>query len=135
MNAERGFSVLGTSFAPRRRWFLALSGLLVAACVGCAARADLHQRPAAPPGPVVPDTRAIVERLADDELEGRLTGSDGIRKAAEYIIEQLEAIGAEPLPGLDGFRQAFSYTAGVTGRRHDDAHRGSRRAAPRRARW
>ena len=114
MNAERGFSVRGTSFAPRRRWFLALSGLLVAACVGCAARADLHQRPAAPPGLVVLDTRAIVERLADDELEGRLTGSDGIRKAADYIIDQLEALGAEPLPGLDGFRQAFSYTAGVT---------------------
>ena len=64
------------------------------------------QEPASP--------RAIVEYLADDELEGRLTGSPGIRKAAEYIIEQLEAIGAEPLPGVGGFRQAFSYTAGVT---------------------
>ena len=59
------------------------------------------------------DTRVIVEYLADDELEGRLTGSPGIRKAADYIIEQLEAIGAEPLPGVGGFRQAFSYTAGV----------------------
>ena len=60
------------------------------------------------------DTRAIVEYLADDELEGRLTGSAGIRMAADYIVEQLEAIGAEPLPGVGGFRQAFSYTAGVT---------------------
>ena len=60
------------------------------------------------------DTRAIVEYLADDELEGRLTGSAGIRMAADYIVEQLEAIGAEPLPGIGGFRQAFSYTAGVT---------------------
>ena len=60
------------------------------------------------------DTRAIVEYLADDELEGRLTGSPGIRRAADYIIERLEAIGAEPLPGVGGFRQAFSYTAGVT---------------------
>ena len=58
--------------------------------------------------------RAIVEYLADDELEGRLTGSPGIRMAADYIIEQLGAIGAEPLPGVGGFRQAFSYTAGVT---------------------
>ena len=65
-------------------------------------------------GPASLDTRAIVEYLADDELEGRLTGSPGIRKAADYIIEQLEAIGAEPLPGVGGFRQAFSYTAGVT---------------------
>ena len=59
-------------------------------------------------------TRAIVEYLADDELEGRLTGSPGIRKAADYIIEQLKAIEAEPLPGIGIFRQAFSYTAGVT---------------------
>ena len=58
--------------------------------------------------------RAIVEYLADDELEGRLTGSPGIRMAADYIIEQLGAIGAEPLPGVGGFRQAFAYTAGVT---------------------
>ena len=59
-------------------------------------------------------TRAIVEYLSADRLEGRLTGSPGIRMAADYIIEQLEAIGAEPLPGVGGFRQAFSYTAGVT---------------------
>jgi Zn-dependent M28 family amino/carboxypeptidase len=60
------------------------------------------------------DQRAIVEYLADDELEGRLTGSPGIRMAADYIVEQFEAIGAEPLPGVGGFRQSFSYTAGVT---------------------
>jgi len=71
-----------------------------------AAGSAAAQEPASP--------RAIVEYLADDELEGRLTGSPGIRKAADYIIEQLDAIGAEPLPGVGGFRQAFSYTAGVT---------------------
>ena len=60
------------------------------------------------------DNRAIVEYLADDELEGRLTGSPGIRMAADYLVEQLEAIGAEPLPGVGGFRQSFSFTAGVT---------------------
>ena len=71
-----------------------------------AAGSAAAQEPASP--------RAIVEYLADDELEGRLTGSPGIRMAADYIIEQLEAIGAKPLPGVGGFRQAFSYTAGVT---------------------
>ena len=60
------------------------------------------------------NTRAVVERLASDEFEGRLTGSDGIRKAADYIEEQFARIGIEPLPGVDGFRQDFSYTAGVT---------------------
>ena len=68
----------------------------------------------APPPPVAESQRAIVEHLADDALEGRMTGSPGIRKAADYIIGQLRAIGAEPLPGLDGYRQPFAYTAGVT---------------------
>ena len=72
------------------------------------------------------DTRAIVEYLADDELEGRLTGSPGIRMAADYLIGQLEAVGAEPLPGVGGFRQAFSYTAGVDRHRHDDRACGER---------
>ncbi len=71
-----------------------------------AAGSAAAQEPASP--------RAIVEYLADDDLEGRLTGSPGIRKAADYIIGQLEAIGAEPLPAVGGFRQPFSYTAGVT---------------------
>ena len=63
--------------------------------------------------PAALDTRAIVEHLSDDALEGRLTGSPGIRLAADYIIEQFEAIGAVPLPELGDFRQPFRYTAGV----------------------
>ena len=66
------------------------------------------------PDPAGLDTRSIVEHLADDALEGRLTGSPGIRMAADYIIEQLEAIRAVPLPAVGGFRQPFRYTAGVT---------------------
>ena len=69
---------------------------------------------APPPPPVAADAQAIVEYLADDALEGRMTGSPGIRMAADYIIGQLEAIGAQPLPGVGGYRQAFDYTAGVT---------------------
>ncbi len=87
-------------------------GLALCACAASVPRSALAQE--APRAPAALDTRAIVERLADDEFEGRLTGSPGIRMAADYIIEQLEAIGAEPLPRLDGYRQAFSYTAGVT---------------------
>ena len=54
--------------------------------------------------------RANVEYLASDELEGRFTGSDGIRKAADHIIAELEAIGAGPLPGVGDFRLPFEYT-------------------------
>ena len=59
------------------------------------------------------DTRVLVEHLAADALEGRMTGSPGIRMAADYIIEQFEAIGAVPLPALADFRQPFRYTAGI----------------------
>ena len=85
----------------------------------CAAGLLLATPPAAAQSPGAPepaglDTRSIVEHLADDALEGRLTGSPGIRRAADYIIEQFEAIGAVPLPALADFRQPFRYTAGVT---------------------
>ncbi len=63
--------------------------------------------------PVLLDTRVLVEELAGDEFEGRLTGSAGIKKAADYITTQLNAIGAEPLPGSEDFGQPFTYTAGV----------------------
>ena len=55
--------------------------------------------------------RASVEHLASDELEGRMTGSDGARMAAEYIAEALQAIRLEPF-GDDGtYFQNFQFTA------------------------
>ena len=54
--------------------------------------------------------RANVEFLASDALEGRFTGSEGIRKAADHIIAELEAMGAGPLPGVGDFRLPFEYT-------------------------
>ena len=52
--------------------------------------------------------------LADDELEGRLTGTEGSRLAADFLIEQLRAIGATPLPGTESFRLPFDFTAGMS---------------------
>ena len=54
--------------------------------------------------------RANVEFLASDALEGRFTGSAGIRRAAEHLVAELEAVGASPLPGAGGFRLPFEYT-------------------------
>ena len=71
---------------------------------------------AVPPSPT-PEPSSIqtnVEVLASDALEGRATGTDGIQRAAEHIIAELEAIGAEPLPGSDGYRQPFPYTGRAT---------------------
>ncbi|MEZ5285730.1 MAG: M28 family peptidase [Vicinamibacterales bacterium] len=57
-------------------------------------------------------TRAHVEALAADALEGRLAGSEGERKAATYLIAELEQLGAKPLPGQADFRMPFTFTAG-----------------------
>src|SRR5271163_4142905 len=39
---------------------------------------------------------AHVQFLASDELEGRLTGSEGYRKAADYVAKQFKAYGLAP---------------------------------------
>jgi len=54
-----------------------------------------------------------VAYLASDELEGRLTGSAGEQKAAEYLAAELEAMGARPLPGSSGFILPFDFTGGT----------------------
>jgi hypothetical protein len=57
--------------------------------------------------------RGHVEYLASEKLEGRFTGSKGAALAAEYLIGELKALGAQPLPGLDSFKLPFEFTAGV----------------------
>src|SRR5215831_12627742 len=39
---------------------------------------------------------AHVKYLADDSLEGRNTGSEGLKKAQAYAVEQLQKAGLEP---------------------------------------
>ena len=51
--------------------------------------------------------------LASEELEGRLTGSAGARRAADYIVNRLQEIGATPLLGSESLRQSFEFTAGM----------------------
>ncbi len=58
--------------------------------------------------------RRHVDYLASDALEGRLTGTEGASQAADYLIEQLRQLGAKPLPGADGYRLPFEFTAGIT---------------------
>jgi len=49
-----------------------------------------------------------VSFLADDKLEGRQTGSDGEKLAADYIAERFENIGLSA-KGTKGYLQAFSF--------------------------
>ena len=53
-----------------------------------------------------------MQTLASDKFEGRLTGSNGEKLAADYLIAELKRIGAKPLPGMTDFRMPFTFTAG-----------------------
>ncbi len=57
--------------------------------------------------------RADVETLASAPMDGRLTGSPGAARAADYLIAQLQAAGARPLPGHE-YRLPFQFTAGTS---------------------
>src|SRR5713101_6888186 len=57
--------------------------------------------------------RAIVDALASPRMEGRLTGSNGEHLAAEFLVAELQKIGAKPLPGQKDFRLPFDFTSGT----------------------
>src|SRR5688572_20530836 len=62
--------------------------------------------------PVTSKTRAHVEFLASEALEGREAGSPGERLAADYLAAQLARMGARPLPGRADMFMPFEFTAG-----------------------
>src|SRR5215467_2807061 len=49
-----------------------------------------------------------VKVIADDSMEGRETGSLGLRKAEAYAVEQLKRAGLEPA-GTNGFYQSTEF--------------------------
>ncbi len=49
-----------------------------------------------------------VKVLADDNMEGRETGSAGLRRAEAYVIEQLKQAGLQPA-GSDGYYQLVKF--------------------------
>src|SRR5579883_401087 len=51
---------------------------------------------------------AHIQYLADDKLEGRQPGSDGYRKAVEYVQTAFERIGLKPAGG-DGYQQPVRF--------------------------
>lgn len=78
--------------------------------------------PNAGPPPVKPgydpaitqdDLYEHVKYLASDELEGRMTGTDGARKASEYIATHFNEAGLEPLGDDVTYFQAFSFPVGI----------------------
>ena len=53
---------------------------------------------------------AHVQFLADDNLEGRETGSEGLRKAEAYVADQFKKAGLEPA-GTDGYYQPVKFVS------------------------
>src|SRR6476620_9889309 len=49
-----------------------------------------------------------VKVIADDSMEGRETGSLGLRKAEAYVVEQLKSAGLEPA-GTNGYYQPVRF--------------------------
>ena len=78
-------------------------GLLLALCITTAPRAQTA---------VASKTRAHVEFLASDRLEGREAGTPSERLAGDYIVAQLARVGAKPLPGHADMFEPFEFTAG-----------------------
>ena len=62
---------------------------------------------------------ADVTRLASDEFEGRLPGSDGDRLAREYLVQRLAEMGYEPAFGEDEWQQPVEIV-GLTSRMPDE---------------
>ena len=68
--------------------------------------------PGSQAGILTEELRRHVGTLASDDFGGRLTGSDGARKAARYLVQELERDGIAPLGGT--YRHPFEFTAGVS---------------------
>ena len=56
--------------------------------------------------------RQHIEFLADDALEGRMTGSEGAKRAAEHIATQFEELNLKPINDTATYFQEFEFTAG-----------------------
>ena len=79
----------------------ALRALFAGAAL-CALAAPLAAQRAAATTPA--DARRLMEAIAHDSLEGRLTGTRGAQKAAQLIAREMRRIGLQPAEG-DGFLQ------------------------------
>ena len=56
--------------------------------------------------------RQHIEFLADDALEGRMTGSAGAKRAAEHIATQFAQLNLNPIGDEATYFQTFEFTAG-----------------------
>jgi len=70
-------------------------------CLVLTATAQQQPQPAPHPAVTTADSKQWLGKLASPEFEGRGTGQDGFRKAADYVRDHFKALGLEP-GGPDG---------------------------------
>jgi hypothetical protein len=59
--------------------------------------------------------RTHIKTLADDAMQGRLTGSEGERMAFEYIEKQFKSLSLQPKGESATYQQEFPFKAGMHG--------------------
>jgi aminopeptidase YwaD len=59
------------------------------------------------------ELKAHVKYLASDDLEGRASGSEGNRKAAEYVAQQFQQYGLKPAGDNSTYMQTFEFVSAV----------------------
>ena len=87
--------------------------------------------PAARAADAVPATacfQGIVEVLADDDMQGRGVGTDGLARSARYLAERFAAIGLHAT--ASGYTQPFETVTGVALGQESSLEWGSTRAEP-----
>ena len=70
-------------------------------------------KPGLEPAITPDDLYEHVRYLASDKLEGRMTGTEGARRAGEYIAARFKEAGLEPLGDNGTYFQEFPFPAGV----------------------
>ncbi|HEY7403350.1 MAG TPA: M28 family metallopeptidase [Candidatus Angelobacter sp.] len=91
----------------------ALAGLTSQSLAGSDANSNVTDGSAAAAGEAHLDGKNwwnYVKILAADDMEGRETGSPGLRKAQEYVVEQLKHAGLEPA-GAKGYYQPVQFVS------------------------
>ncbi|MBK1670133.1 hypothetical protein CKO28_19030 [Rhodovibrio sodomensis] len=61
----------------------------------------------------VADLKRHVERLTAKEMAGRLTGTEGAKRATAYVADAFRGLGLTPAGADGGLFQPFEFTAGV----------------------
>src|SRR5437879_7990261 len=96
--------------APKRKEIRAMPRKVLYAATFFAVAFSLAAQQPAPPARYFDGNSwwAHVKFLADDGLEGRETGSEGLRKAESYVVDQFTKAKLQPA-GSEGFYQPVKF--------------------------